>query len=277
MFGIRERRDLRSRRGFTLIELLVVIAIIAILAAILFPVFAKARAKARQVSCLSNLKQISLGWMQYTQDYDECSVMGRTGGAGTPAFAWHLILQPYIKSTAVYVCPDDAQTGIPLANGGSDVLSYAYNFGVGQDVVGNPRVIPTIVAPAQSPLFADALGTNDPTETLFFIIPAQANTNPTPGTKIQLGRAAKAGQVNYNTVRGLVFADRHSDGSNYSFVDGHAKWFHYEDGLVKDTSMTDTTTRITTHGPPKKGIDYNCDGIVGDNPSATPPTTGNYH
>src|SRR5262245_10999419 len=71
---------LRRRHGFTLIELLVVIAIIAILAAILFPVFAQAREKARQASCLSNMKQISLGWQMYMQDYDETWIF-RVGGA----------------------------------------------------------------------------------------------------------------------------------------------------------------------------------------------------
>ena len=79
-------RNLRSRRAFTLIELLVVIAIIAILAAILFPVFAQAREKARQTSCLSNVKQLGLGWMLYIQDYDETfapHVTERTAPAGT--------------------------------------------------------------------------------------------------------------------------------------------------------------------------------------------------
>lgn len=104
------------KRGFTLIELLVVIAIIAILAAILFPVFAQAREAARTSSCLSNIKQLSLGAMMYVQDYDEhfwawnwgfdCN----GGNAGLPrnsnAF-WTMAIYPYVKNTQVYQCPDD--------------------------------------------------------------------------------------------------------------------------------------------------------------------------
>jgi prepilin-type N-terminal cleavage/methylation domain-containing protein/prepilin-type processing-associated H-X9-DG protein len=97
-----------SRRGFTLIELLVVIAIIAILAAILFPVFARAREKARQTSCLSNIKQLCLGWQMYAQDYDE-RMMGvwiGTPGAtwGTRAW-WFFSMEPYVKNTQIYECP----------------------------------------------------------------------------------------------------------------------------------------------------------------------------
>ena len=91
------------RRGFTLIELLVVIAIIAILAAILFPVFARAREKARQASCLSNLKQLGLGLMMYAQDYDE-----RLPGTYTmvppgpwPLVFWPQIILPYVKNTQI--------------------------------------------------------------------------------------------------------------------------------------------------------------------------------
>ena len=93
------------RRGFTLIELLVVIAIIAILAAILFPVFAKAREKARQASCLSNLKQLGLGWLSYAQDYDE-----RTTTYRYPTEYWPHKIQPYVKNTQIFVCPSREST-----------------------------------------------------------------------------------------------------------------------------------------------------------------------
>jgi len=115
----------RSRNtGFTLIELLVVIAIIAILAAILFPVFATAREKARQSSCTSNLKQLGLAFAQYTQDYDESFPM--YGWASSPWSYWPLIVYPYIKSQGVYKCPDDQNTGT-YGNTGFPV-SYGYNI-----------------------------------------------------------------------------------------------------------------------------------------------------
>jgi prepilin-type N-terminal cleavage/methylation domain-containing protein/prepilin-type processing-associated H-X9-DG protein len=107
---------MKVRRGFTLIELLVVIAIIAILAAILFPVFAQARAAARKTQCLSNLKQLGTGMMMYVQDYDErfpswnwgffCN--GGNAGAGRDSSAfWTMAIFPYTKSKQVYQCPDD--------------------------------------------------------------------------------------------------------------------------------------------------------------------------
>jgi len=96
------------RQGFTLIELLVVIAIIAILAAILFPVFAKAREKARQSSCTSNLKQITLAALQYAQDYDEKMVPHYVITAGWGAvYRPYDLLQPYVKSTQVWYCPSN--------------------------------------------------------------------------------------------------------------------------------------------------------------------------
>jgi len=95
-----------ARTGFTLIELLVVIAIIAILAAILFPVFARARENARRASCQSNLKQITLGWIQYTQDYDELVVpFTSTGATSGIAHFWTSALQPYLKAPKFTLAP----------------------------------------------------------------------------------------------------------------------------------------------------------------------------
>src|SRR5689334_6982714 len=99
-------RQRRNKPGFTLIELLVVIAIIAILAAILFPVFGRARENARKASCMSNLKQIGLGFMQYAQDYD-----GWTPGTSiqlatsSNVVSWPSVIMPYIKNEQIFVCP----------------------------------------------------------------------------------------------------------------------------------------------------------------------------
>jgi prepilin-type N-terminal cleavage/methylation domain-containing protein len=114
---LKEKSIMNRRKGFTLIELLVVIAIIAILAAILFPVFAKAREKARQISCASNEKQLGLGIIQYVQDYDERfpDYAGDYGWAGQ--------IYPYVKSTGVYKCPDDSNT----AASPKVPISYQFN------------------------------------------------------------------------------------------------------------------------------------------------------
>ncbi|MBC8136124.1 MAG: DUF1559 domain-containing protein [Fibrella sp.] len=119
------------RRGFTLIELLVVIAIIAILAAILFPVFAQAREKARQTSCLSNEKQLGLALIQYTQDYDETypySIM--SGITGDWNQTWVQKVIPYVKDLRVFMCPSDSNAGdlSPVGNNwAGSQISYAVN------------------------------------------------------------------------------------------------------------------------------------------------------
>lgn len=119
----------QHRLAFTLIELLVVIAIIAILAAILFPVFAQAREKARQASCMSNLKQGALAVMQYTQDYDETFPVGHMQ-LNWVNQSWVISVQPYMKNLAVFFCPSDPIAGdvAPDASGwaGRNV-SYAAN------------------------------------------------------------------------------------------------------------------------------------------------------
>jgi len=119
-----------KRSGFTLIELLVVIAIIAILAAILFPVFAQAREKARAISCASNEKQMALAVIQYTQDYDETFPPGLQNAWFDDS--WAILTQPYIKSLSVFRCPDDGsfllQSSCAGANSWCGVaVSYASN------------------------------------------------------------------------------------------------------------------------------------------------------
>ncbi len=127
----------RGLRGFTLIELLVVIAIIAILAAILFPVFAQAREKARQSSCSSNLKQLGLAVVQYVNDYDETyptavdtSLEWNYYVNGSPgADNWILKVLPYVKTTAIFMCPDDTAGGNTGWQG--IATSYAANALIG--------------------------------------------------------------------------------------------------------------------------------------------------
>jgi prepilin-type N-terminal cleavage/methylation domain-containing protein/prepilin-type processing-associated H-X9-DG protein len=140
---------MHHKTAFTLIELLVVIAIIAILAAILFPVFAQAREKARAASCLSNQKQIATGILMYAQDYDEMLLMGfwktetGLGSASQTLCSWPAMVQPYIKNTQVFQCPSaprSTNNGItpgtiapPVGMRGCGIgsgwaTSYAYNY-----------------------------------------------------------------------------------------------------------------------------------------------------
>ena len=131
--GVKSRRQ--GKRGFTLIELLVVIAIIAILAAILFPVFARARESARRTVCLSNTKQILMGITMYTQDYDHHYLPPVPTPASPPAGsypckpcrfdngAWVGTVQPYIKSTQIFVCPSDAGVPTTFAAGLNDPIN----------------------------------------------------------------------------------------------------------------------------------------------------------
>lgn len=135
MFG-RKSGFVQKSKGFTLIELLVVIAIIAILAAILFPVFGRARENARRTSCLSNIKQIGLGVMQYTQDYDERLPMRRYGYDTTNGhiFSWRRAIFPYIKSTQLFSCPSNTSNTEFCADSNKDEM-----LAVGLDPATQPR------------------------------------------------------------------------------------------------------------------------------------------
>jgi prepilin-type N-terminal cleavage/methylation domain-containing protein/prepilin-type processing-associated H-X9-DG protein len=153
-----------TRKGFTLIELLVVIAIIAILAAILFPVFAKAREKARQTSCASNLKQLGLGVYQYVQDYDEKYPSGLTGnsadGTAQDTSGWAAQIYGDVKSTGVYKCPDDATTPLVTANQPTEYpISYAMNSNFAASTG-----LSQLISPSSTVLLFEVSGVNgDPT------------------------------------------------------------------------------------------------------------------
>ena len=151
--------------GFTLIELLVVIAIIAILAAILFPVFAKVREKARQTSCLSNEKQIGLAILSYTSDYDETYPRRQFQDPVNGVYiSWRQLMQPYFKSTQIFHCPSNPDV---LTDGDFEVTtsggqkypfvpaSYAYNARFGDDAVGQTISLSAVQAPAQKVMVAE--------------------------------------------------------------------------------------------------------------------------
>ena len=210
-----------KRSAFTLIELLVVIAIIAILAAILFPVFAKAREKARQTSCLSNMKQLGLGLMQYTQDADEM-VPADPDNWGTPmGIGWAQAIYPYVKSTGVYKCPDDSTAG--------KAVSYAFNAALPNSPATHGH-IPAFSAPAKTvELYEISGATCDVTASVTPCSPIGVTfiNYTTPDWVSSTTIKAETGWTFGRTSADGAFASqvgRHTDGSNYLMVDGHVKW-----------------------------------------------------
>ena len=198
--------------AFTLIELLVVIAIIAILAAILFPVFAKAREKARQTSCLSNVKQIGLAIMMYVQDYDE--LYPRTNTWNYPAayypadwpYNWVAVLAPYVKNTQIFVCPSTRGNGPTPSGNDMGVQGYlmSYYFGFWYSVG-----MAQILEPANTAMIGDGkYNSNSMNYNL------DANGNPVSG-----------GQYDWaNDMFGWGATSPHNEGLNIGYADGHAKW-----------------------------------------------------
>jgi prepilin-type N-terminal cleavage/methylation domain-containing protein/prepilin-type processing-associated H-X9-DG protein len=272
-------RNTRSHKsGFTLIELLVVIAIIAILAAILFPVFAQAREKARGISCLSNFKQVGISWQMYTQDYDENLVPMLVQNQENPAqgwgtyWSWPKLMDPYTKSWAIYKCPSAPDPlgvfgGGPLAWYGNQMrrANIGYNYlglGIWWDCVDPQGVsLASVNRPASTIAFVDSARqtTADPVPSKsqagisYVQAPAQyAAVFPATHT-CTWWNGAKGGwdwtdttQTKPNFMGWTI--DRHTDGMNVTFTDGHSK-FHRWSALVAGTNVgpgvADTDVRLT--------------------------------
>jgi len=249
-------------RGFTLIELLVVIAIIAILAAILFPVFAQAREKARQATCQSNLKQLGTATMMYVQDYDE-TYPNADYDSGGVRFNWYNLVDPYIKAGAptgtgknlrrsVFVCPSiDAAIRDPAwvaANGTPStraLASYACNQFLmprGRGVV--PPAVPAVVSLA-------AVGS-----------PASvALYGPNAGTIVDFnGRDDRYTGASIHEQGYMLVRNRHNGGANYTFADGHTKWYR-----APDDYRLPSRSGVCWRSPKTGGAAYaNCSAWVQD-------------
>jgi prepilin-type N-terminal cleavage/methylation domain-containing protein len=255
----RRVRTASDTAGFTLIELLVVIAIISILAAILFPVFASAREKARQITCISNLQQLGLAFTQYTDDNDEKLPGCADGPTGVNLFGGWVYetnysnvgnakstfdvtkgsLYPYVKSKQVYVCPDDNQ-------GQTNGLSYAINA-----CVDSPQSSKTpqdqVVSGLNLAQFSDTSG-------IMLLCEEAAGVNGPGGTiPNSLTGTTDDGYFLYGvTVKGTLYtnllSNRHGDGNSNEtnggtellFLDGHTKFMVYN-AVVDNLDNIDTT------------------------------------
>ena len=225
--------SLRARFAFTLIELLVVIAIIAILVAILFPVFAQAREKARQSVCLSNQKQVALAFQMYSQDHDETlppysfgtGTAGYIGYFGGDGSRWADMLVPYVKNTGVFNCPD-ANVHLATYSGGSffDTQTYSYGYSTPSADSGNDatygvagRNIAQITSPATTIMLTDS--------------------------RIDKGEgSARVLPLSYDTPLSLnrkVDGNRHSGARSFNIA-GKAFMAVYADSHVKYVGLLDT-------------------------------------
>lgn len=242
-----------SQRGFTLIELLIVIAIIAILAAILFPAFAKARESARRSSCSSNLKQIGLAFMQYTQEYDESYPCGWQDLSQAAPYqpktgrGWAGQIMPYVKSTQILKCPSDSTQ----ATGSNAVVSYFYNGVIPVQTAtygGAGGKLSVFTGPAKTILLGESSGiagamTTDGTYDSTSPISTGSGTVPLSGTTYNRATGAWP-NVPSGWNSPYAGTPRHFDGANYLLADGHVKW--YKPDAVSAGSMA--TNASDYHG-----------------------------
>jgi len=230
--------------AFTLIELLVVIAIIAILASILFPVFARARENARRSNCMSNLKQIALGIMQYNQDYDEKMPQqwqDRDGNgswnpsATIPDQGWGQLVQPYLKSTQIFQCPSETAWASGNATGSNGYNDYYINLLAANKTIAafDSPSITVLLGEGGSDSAAsgnDGCGGTGATTSTAVIGDTKGSCTSTFTNKLAIIKSTGTG-TKVNT------AIRHLDGSNFAFADGHVKWYKgTDDGAVSATA-----------------------------------------
>jgi prepilin-type N-terminal cleavage/methylation domain-containing protein/prepilin-type processing-associated H-X9-DG protein len=224
-----------AHRGFTLIEILVVVAIIALLAAILFPVFARARENARRTSCQSNLKQIGLAALQYVQDYDERYPYSRIGYSssnpppaeyqkfiqgpfsdGSKQVLWPEFLQPYVKSYQMFACPSRSRAISGVING-----NYGMMTAIGIDnLAGTQQSLHSaaIKAPALTYFIMDCYS---------YVISYGGAWQFLPGVGNADMPAILDSHADGDTCHGYTIechTSRHFDGVNVAFADGHVKW-----------------------------------------------------
>ena len=242
----KKRQGFTKPTGFTLIELLVVIAIIALLAAILFPVFSRARENARKSSCANNEKQILVGIAQYVQDYDEIYPQSAIDWSGSTAnAAWPQLLQTYLKSTQVFQCPSDSNKTTTMANvassgryGANFHTSYLANcINSGNSYGLFDAAAADVVAPSSTVAISD--GNLDPVDTAA----PWVDENTARNGAWQLVQPGYG--WNTNTYFGAP-DDRHLETVNVGFADGHVKamrrevWYYRKNVTCGGAALNNT-------------------------------------
>jgi prepilin-type N-terminal cleavage/methylation domain-containing protein/prepilin-type processing-associated H-X9-DG protein len=224
----------RTRHGFTLIELLVVIAIIAILAAILFPVFARARAKAQQAGCLSNVKQLALGLLMYVSDYDDRFPFAWiTSNQGTNALA---LMYPYVNNLQIYACPSTLTVPVSGANGGWGpgpfiASDYQENPCLGASGGGGgcgnpPEPYGTVNQGPYPPIKQEWI--YQPSRMIMLKATGQPDwfysANPDKAASQYVGGDPTLVASYSQSYYWPDIETRHNNGGNMAYCDGHAKW-----------------------------------------------------